>query len=201
MPRRGSDIQRFLDSVHAGFAQFQTQAQGRLAIDKAYSRLGAPGPERDGPGSRRAVCAHLEAALDPAVLRHSALIDIAQAFGAIEPKLEWRARAASNATASSNFPEGHANALIVGPDGLEQREDVWVGVSLLAPRVRYPDHQHPPEEAYLVLSPGQFRQGEGDWFTPGIGGTLYNLPNIVHAMRSHETPLFAIWCLPTGPAR
>ena len=57
--------------------------------------------------------------------------------------------------------------MILGPAGLENRRDVWFGVSLLAPHVRYTDHSHAPEETYLVLSDGEFRQGDGDWFTPG----------------------------------
>ncbi len=35
-----------------------------------------------------------------------------------------------------------------------------------------------------MLSDGAFRQGDGDWFTPGVGGSLYNTPFITHAMRS-----------------
>jgi quercetin dioxygenase-like cupin family protein len=89
--------------------------------------------------------------------------------------------------------------MIVGPGGLESRDDVWVGASVMAPHVRYPDHQHLPEEVYLVMSPGEFRQGDAPWFEPGVGGTFYNPPNIVHAMRSGESPLLAIWCLWVGP--
>lgn len=86
--------------------------------------------------------------------------------------------------------------MIVGPGGLEDRHDVWVGLSLLAPGVRYPDHRHAPEEIYLVLTDGQFRQGEREWFTPGVGGTFYNEPNILHAMASSpDAPFLAIWCL------
>jgi hypothetical protein len=85
--------------------------------------------------------------------------------------------------------------MIVGPGGIEEREDLWLGVTLMAPNVRYPDHFHEPEETYLVLSDGEFRQGEGDWFAPGVGGAFYNLPNIKHAMRSGERPLLAFWAL------
>ncbi len=52
------------------------------------------------------------------------------------------------------------------------------------------------EEVYLVASDGEFRQGSGAWFTPGVGGTLYHSPGIVHAMRSSNTPLLAFWLLP-----
>ena len=96
--------------------------------------------------------------------------------------------------------DGHANALIVGPDGLEPREDARVGVSLMAPAVQYPDHRHPPEEVYVALSPGEWRQGDGPWHAPGPGGLVYNPPGIVHAMRSGKTPLLAIWCLWVGGA-
>jgi quercetin dioxygenase-like cupin family protein len=85
--------------------------------------------------------------------------------------------------------------MIVGPGGLEPRHDVWLGVSLLAPGVRYPDHTHAPEETYLVLSRGTFRQNDGPWFEPGIGGSFYNPPGILHAMRAEDEPLFAFWAL------
>ena len=78
---------------------------------------------------------------------------------------------------------------------MEDREDLWLGVTLMAPRVRYPDHNHPQEETYLVLSPGEFKQADNDWFSPGIGGSFYNPPGIKHAMRSLDAPLFAFWAL------
>jgi hypothetical protein len=53
---------------------------------------------------------------------------------------------------------------------------------------------------YLVLSPGRFQHGTSGWFEPGVGGTLYNTPNIKHAMASDEAPLFALWLLWGGMA-
>jgi hypothetical protein len=64
-------------------------------------------------------------------------------------------------------------------------------------RLRY--HRHPPEELYAVLSPGSWRQDAKPWHEPGLGGVVYNHPNVVHAMRSTEAPLLAVWCLWTGP--
>ena len=49
-----------------------------------------------------------------------------------------------------------------------------------------------------MLSEGEFRQGDGEWFEPGVGGTFYNPPGIVHAMRSGNKPLFALWFLWAG---
>lgn len=85
--------------------------------------------------------------------------------------------------------------MILGPAGLENRTDVWLGVSLLAPHVRYTDHSHAPEETYLVLSDGQFQHGESAWLSPGVGGSSYNPPWVRHAMRSGTAPLLALWAL------
>lgn len=70
-----------------------------------------------------------------------------------------------------------------------------MGATLIAPNVRYPDHDHAPEETYLVLADGDFMQGDSGWFTPGVGRSFYNPPGIKHAMRSGEKPLFAFWAL------
>lgn len=99
---------------------------------------------------------------------------LADAFMALTPSLTWAPRSAGGPFASDSWPDGHANATIVGPKGLEDRDDLAIGASLLAPHVRYPDLSHSPEEVCLVLSPGRFQHGDSDWFKPGIGGTLYN---------------------------
>jgi hypothetical protein len=89
----------------------------------------------------------------------------------LAPSLSWERRNASPPDAT-NFHDGHANALVAGPGGLEEREDVWVGISLLAPRVRYPDHRHHPEEVYVSLAGGAWWNANMDWTTPPGGPYL-----------------------------
>ena len=96
----------------------------------------------------------------------------------------------------AGFMASHANAQIIGPQGLVVRHDVMVGVTLLRPQTTYPDHQHEPEEIYLALSHGHWRQGNGPWHTPGLGGLVYNPSNVMHGMKSLDQPLIALWCLP-----
>jgi hypothetical protein len=140
------------------------------------------------------VCRHLGAAIATARAR---LPLAAGVFAAIAPLLAWQAKAGGDAA----FAAGHANAQIVGPDGPGRSDVLRLGASLVAPGVTYPDHRHPPEELYLVLSPGEWRQEARDWHAPGIGGMVHNPPDIVHAMRAaRDAPLLAIWCLWTGPA-
>jgi hypothetical protein len=114
------------------------------------------------------------------------------ALRAIASDLTWYRRPGGD----DRFQQSHANTMLLGLNGLESREDLWIGATLMAPNTDYPIHHHPPEEIYLVLSEGDWwREGSG-WFTPGVGGTLYNRPDVRHAMRSHAGPLFALWVLP-----
>ncbi|QIG52228.1 transcriptional regulator [Nordella sp. HKS 07] len=192
MNGRPPHLQVFLDRLFEALQRAPVPDAARC-IDRVFTALTEyRGPGTDTPG-RLPVCVHLEPALDNARATHAALV---QSFAAVEPHLTWTKRAQSHPNASANFDDAHAYALIVGPNAYEARDDIWIGVSLLAPHVRYPDHNHAPEEVYLALSEGKFQHGDEDWFRPGIGGKFYNTPNIRHTMASGDEPFFAIWCLP-----
>jgi hypothetical protein len=124
--------------------------------------------------------------LEPCQNMVNSIIDLAGA-------LPWYQRPVAN---NPEFMAGHVNAQIIGPDGLEVRHDLIVGVTLMRPNIDYPDHQHEPEELYLVLSEGYWRQNNTPWHTPGLGGLVYNPSNVFHGMKSLSTPLIALWCLP-----
>ena len=197
MERRGEALQSFVDAAAAAFGAFARDEESQRSVAEVFAAFGLPGPHASAAaGHRLPACAHLDKALGVRMPAPS-LARLVDAFRELEPSLVWRRRA-HDSTASANFEDGHANAMILGPGGHEDREDAWLGVSLLAPCVRYPDHDHSPEEVYLVLSDGAFRHGNSDWFTPGIGGSFYNEPGIKHAMRSSDTPLFAFWALQAG---
>lgn len=139
-------------------------------------------------------CSFLSDALQNARQRPGSVAKLADAFEPLAEDLCWERRPNAD-TGPDGFFDGHANALLAGPRGLERRDDVVVGVSLMAPSVRYPNHQHPPEEFYVVLSPGQWRHGDGPWYEPGPGGVVYHPPDMLHAMRSGDSPLLALWFL------
>lgn len=194
MTNRDEALQAFVDAAHDAFAKFARNAESKRSIEQIFEALEVPGELRADEGKQLPVCRYLDTAL-AVDFKDSALRRLAQSFKALAPRLTWRERSDSAGTASANYADGHGNAMVLGPGGLEARNDLWIGATLLAPNVRYPDHDHAPEEVYLVLSEGEFSQGDGDWFSPGIGGSFYNVPNIKHAMRSVDTPLFAFWAL------
>lgn len=191
---RGNELQSFYTSLEAACATAVVDAHSQTSLRHIFDLLKSAMSQRSTPGSQLPVCSHVSAALATAG-KNEVLRPIVAAFTALEPNLVWKPRLSSGPHASANFATSHANAMIAGPGGLEERDDLWLGVSLLAPHVRYPDHTHPPEETYLVLSEGDFMQGADNWFTPGVGGSFYNPPGILHAMRSGDAPLLAIWAL------
>jgi prepilin-type processing-associated H-X9-DG protein len=120
---------------------------------------------------------------------------LGKAFARLEAQLDWGRRKSADPT-NLAFWDGHANAMILGPGGLEERADIWVGATLMAPGVTYPDHNHPPAEVYLPLSHGEWRNAETEWTDPGLHGFIYNPAGIKHAMRSGPAPFLALWFLP-----
>jgi quercetin dioxygenase-like cupin family protein len=142
---------------------------------------------------------HLADALSRLPPEADDLVALGNSFRALAGDLDWAPRPAG-ADAPPSFRKAHANATLVGVDGLERRSDIRIGASLMAPGTTYPAHRHPPEELYLALSDGDWRNCDTDWWTPGTGGLVHNPPGIEHAMRAGEAPLFAIWCLLVEPA-
>jgi quercetin dioxygenase-like cupin family protein len=196
MSSRNPELQRFIERTHAAIVARVTAAEpAGVACRRIFAALETPtaqhAPRRLDPPP---AWAHLSRALNGAAAAPAPAAALAEAFAVIEPRLCWQRRAGAERV-PGNFADGHTNAIIVGDGGLEQRHDVRIGVSLMAPNVQYPDHSHPPEELYAVLSPGAWRQEARPWHEPGLGGVVYNHPNVVHAMRSTHAPLFAIWCL------
>ncbi|WP_211215449.1 dimethylsulfonioproprionate lyase family protein [Pseudorhodobacter ferrugineus] len=198
MMMRPKLLQNFLDATFVVADRFVTDHHSKLSVSRIWAALQTHSEISEGAGTGLPVCSQLGDATKPSLFQDPELCRLIDAFVALEPALSWRVPDGSRLHASTNFEHSHANTVIVGPSGIERRDDLLIGVSLLASNVRYPDHSHPPEETYLVLSDGSFRQKNGAWFTPGIGGTFYNSPGIVHAMRSGDSPLLAVWLLWAG---
>lgn len=198
MTKRSSELQWFLAAAEAAYAHLVTEPAARKAIGIIFDALQTPAAVYNRSGSSLPTCEFLDTALMQASTLPTAAV-LARRFRNLEPQLNWRRRTNSNASASANFPQNHAEALICGPGGVEDRSDVWLGMSVLAPNVRYPDHQHAPEEVYLFLSAGEFLQGDSGWFTAGVGGIAYNPLNTIRAVQSRDQPLLVLWASNTRP--
>ena len=207
MQTRSIQLTAFLDTMHSAIVERTTdQSDAYRATTKITQALKEERSAATPEPVWLAPCEYLDNAMDNVANQASleiegqpgsaseSLVEHARALLDIAPTLAWWHRTAG-VEPGSPFAHAHANATLIGRGGLEERDDVWVGISLMAPGIEYPEHHHPPEEVYLVMSPGHWRQDRGEWFEPGIGGLVYNTPNILHAMRSGTAPLLATWCL------
>ena len=188
-------LRDLIDAAQLAYEARVTDERAQKSIGRIFEALAVDAPVRARPGNRLPACAHLTEVLEDEQVPAGPIRDLISCFHAAEPYLEWYKRTGDTTNCNDAYWDGHANAMIAGPGGAIESKRAWLGVSLLAPGVRYPDHTHPPEETYLVLSDGEFSHGDSAWFTPGMGGTFYNPPGIVHAMRSGHAPLFAMWAL------
>ena len=180
-------IDRFLTLAGAEVAARRQPGQRRppgCAWRSWWKRL--PNRPVGGRLRRLAVCGHLSAAC--AEMRP----ELAAAFQALEPELSWQTRVAVNG--STGFAEGHAGSRVLDRTGLEQRGGLVAGFSLVAPGVTYPEHDHPPEEIYLVLSGGMGRGVARAWSRRDRAQPA----GIRHAMRGTSVPRLGIWFLLPG---
>ncbi len=193
MPRN-DDLEFFLNELKIAIFKRKPDEKIMSATDLVYERLKNIGAYKGALSSHEVpVTAWLDKAIKTA--KSGPVGGLAEALEVLTPKLSWQTRSDRHSN-DPNWLKSHANAVIVGDTGLEYRTDIRIGVSLLAPNTVYPNHQHPPEEVYIALSDGCWRQNNGEWQSPGPGGLIYNRPNIIHAMKSGNDPLFAIWMLP-----
>lgn len=198
MKARSQDFQDFLDQLDAALMpRLAPGGSAQRMMARVSERLNSVPGHEGLPPATLPVCDQLDAAFAVARSGDAATGRVAVALERLAPSLHWERRPTAK-PGEQPFYDGHANATIIGPGGLELRNDVWVGVSLMAPHIDYPVHHHPPEEVYFVLSPGEWKQDDAPWFAPGIGGTVHNVPHVRHAMRSGTRPLLATWSLWVG---
>jgi len=191
---RPAALQAFIDALAGALLVGRPNFTGREIVERAIAALDASvGVANATRAPDLAVLSHLEAALSRARSTSSDLGRVADALTQLLSNLPWRQRTID--TADEGFASGHANVTIIGPGGMEDRHGFWIGASLVAPGIRYPDHSHPPEEVYLLMTPAAFRHGGDGWSELRPGETFHNLPGIVHAMRADAEPLLAIWFL------
>ncbi|UVJ46396.1 dimethylsulfoniopropionate lyase [Pseudomonas sp. LS1212] len=137
---------------------------------------------------------YLSHALNSAPRTNEYLGAVLDALGIILPRASWMKREAKLGQDDS-FVERHRHAMITGAGGIFECPTLTLGLALMAPFNCYPFHNHPPAEFYLVLSPGEWYREGSDWWSPGAGGLVFNPPSCIHAMKSTDVPLLALWGL------
>lgn len=121
---------------------------------------------------------------------------VAAAIADVEDALAWRQTAGYSdaAMGQPGFMEGYGHAELVGPTGGFPGDDFRLGLLILGPDRHYRDHYHPAPELYWTLTgPTLWKRGAGGFVERAAGDTVWHEPLIVHATRTLDTPLLAVW--------
>jgi hypothetical protein len=74
------------------------------------------------------------------------------------------------------------------------------GFLLLGPHIHYPDHHHVAEEIYIPLtSRTEWRAGDAGFRKRAAGEVIHHPSNMVHAIRTGDAPLLALYLWRGGP--
>jgi hypothetical protein len=171
-----------------GEAKGRAEVVRRLAAqDVSQGAFRAPEP------ARLAACRHLPEAVGAAIMVDSAL---AAAVAGLEDDLQWRQTAgySDEVMGQAGFMDNYAHAEIIGPTGCFAGDDFRLGLLLLGPGLHYPDHCHPAPELYWLLTgPSDWKRGAGGFATRAAGEMIWHRPHVVHATRTRDAPLLALW--------
>lgn len=124
--------------------------------------------------------------------KNKPLSDVLSVFRPLADALPWRYSYSSR----PDFPgieNRMAWAELVGPKAPFHSDQVCLGITVIGPRVRYPEHAHPAVEVYYVLS------GTARWTAKGVtkaqppGAYILHPSNIVHVMETGDEPLIAAY--------
>lgn len=110
-------------------------------------------------------------------------------FKSLSPTLPWKPSTRSD-------DDGRQMALASFNEMLELG-DVACGLMYVGAGFEYPEHQHNPQELYLVLSGGaKWRFGGAqDFCELDAGAIIYNKPWDWHGVKSGDSPLLALYVL------
>lgn len=112
----------------------------------------------------------------------------------IEPYLQWRQSAYTDAEMGEGFTGNYGWTQLIGPRGFFPGDDFLLGLLMLGPHQHYRDHFHPAPELYWPLTSGTLWRRDPDGYEEkDAGTTVWHRPNQIHAMKTGDKPLLAVW--------
>ncbi|MBV9432355.1 MAG: hypothetical protein JO137_11090 [Hyphomicrobiales bacterium] len=182
----------FAETREPELARFRERLERLLRSQTAVVPLAHP--------RRLPVCEYFVEALQAATGEAG---EIAASLRLLEPLLSFVQNPNyRRAPPSPSFLVNYGYAVLAGPgDGapaLVHNPDLAFGVLLLGPHTEYPAHRHPAAELYIPLSRAEWAKASGPLAEPEFvsrepGCVIHHPPNVVHATRTRETPLAALY--------
>lgn len=192
--RRGRSelLQRFIDGLGDVVLSQSTPTMARFEGAKVVHLLQSPGR------SKLTDCRTIPCPLHndlTAVLSGMAptpmMRGLKHAVGALSDSVSW-VRADGGPYANADFERCNAQAILAGPGGLEERQDLLITLTLMAPYTRFPDRHTAHPCVFLALSDGEFLSPAGDWSLVETGMPFYHPAARVFAMRCTSRPMLTV---------
>jgi len=141
---------------------------------------------------RLPVLQHLASTVAEAILVSA---DLAAAIAAVEDHLQWlQSPNYSDELLGQGFTANYGWCHIIGPKGFFAGDDFLLGLLMLGPGRHYRDHYHPAPELYWPLTAhSSWKQGDGGFSEKAAGDVIWHEPNVIHATRTEDRPLLAVW--------
>ena len=145
---------------------------------------------RDTPPSSLPVLRHL-----PATAGHTifSTADLAATLRQHSDACAWRQTYAA-ADLPPEFLDNYGWTELIGQRGPTASDRIACGFLLLGPATHYPSHRHAAEEIYVPLAgTAAWQRGDANWQDQPPGTRIHHPSWMLHAMRTHATPLLALY--------
>ncbi|MGQ0486099.1 MAG: dimethylsulfonioproprionate lyase family protein [Hyphomicrobiales bacterium] len=185
-------VRRLIGTIAHGLEKRGGEGTARVLERLAQQDMDAAQFREPAP-RRQPVCGHLAQCIAETMLVDAKL---AAALAAVEDRLNWCQSAGySDALLGEGFLANYGWCEFVGSAGFFPGADFRLGLLLLGPHRHYRDHYHPAPELYWPLTgPSDWKRGAGGFETRAAGETVWHKPFIMHATRTQDMPLLAVWC-------
>ncbi|WP_085026426.1 dimethylsulfonioproprionate lyase family protein [Ensifer aridi] len=192
---RLTPLQQMIDGFCSILQANNTTAIVNVSISEVVDKLGAIGKLRSRGGQANALPLRDELVLAVQTIEPNSKneVAVARGVGHLADDLDWYC-GESGPFASVNFDRGHAHAVVLGPEGLEERFDLRMGVTLMAAYTRFPDHSVSAPQVVLALSDAEFWSESDGWQRAQIGSFIVQPEGPRFAMRCGSRPFLSLWC-------
>ncbi|MEX2649623.1 MAG: dimethylsulfonioproprionate lyase family protein [Alphaproteobacteria bacterium] len=154
--------------------------------------LDAGGARPDASPNRVAAARWMDDLIEAAAAGPAAAI--AAALAPVLPAVDW-VQTYSEAELGPDYLENYGYFDIASPErGLIRTNALATGFLVIGPGKLYPEHYHPAVELYhVVAGTPDWQVDDGPWLAKPAGCFIFHRSMAVHAMRTNDRPLLALY--------
>ncbi|MEO1493744.1 MAG: dimethylsulfonioproprionate lyase family protein [Pseudomonadota bacterium] len=118
---------------------------------------------------------------------------VVEAVLTARPYLHWRQTYSEEDGFDRSYLDRYCWCDLAGPQGPYRAQGIRIMIGYWGQGLVYPDHSHPPEEHYLILSGAAWiGLGRDPLRRHGPGDVFHTPPGAVHSAEMREAPLLAL---------